>query len=142
MNMRVSLCYPGADPAPWLAGLRERMPSAQVENWVDGTALADYGVVWAPCQQFFDQQTQLKAVFNIGAGVDRLLSLQLPPGLPVVRLDDAGMGVQMAEYVCHAVARHFREFDAYAVQARQGQWLQRAPRVRIRDRFTRRGPAK
>ena len=130
MSLRVSLCYPGADPTPWLAGLRERMPSAQVENWVDGAALADYGVVWAPSQQFFDQQTQLKAVFNIGAGVDRLLSLRLPANLLVVRLDDAGMGVQMAEYVCHAVARHFREFDAYAVQARQGQWLQRAPRLR------------
>jgi glyoxylate/hydroxypyruvate reductase A len=32
--------------------------------------------------------------------------------VPVVRLDDAGMSVQMAEYVCHAVIRHFRELDA------------------------------
>jgi glyoxylate/hydroxypyruvate reductase A len=31
----------------------------------------------------------------------------------MVRLDDAGMSVQMAEYVCHAVIRHFREFDGY-----------------------------
>jgi pyruvate/2-oxoglutarate dehydrogenase complex dihydrolipoamide acyltransferase (E2) component len=31
----------------------------------------------------------------------------------VVRLDDAGMSVQMAEFVCHAVIRHFRELDAY-----------------------------
>jgi glyoxylate/hydroxypyruvate reductase A len=35
----------------------------------------------------------------------------LPQGARVVRLDDAGMAVQMAEYVCHAVIRHFREFD-------------------------------
>jgi glyoxylate/hydroxypyruvate reductase A len=31
----------------------------------------------------------------------------------LVRLDDAGMAAQMAEYVCHAVIRHFREFAAY-----------------------------
>ena len=128
--MRVCLCYPGVDPAPWLAGLRAHLPTADIASWVPGAALADYGVVWAPHQQFFDQQTRLKAVFNIGAGVDRLLSLQLPPGLSLVRLDDAGMGVQMAEYVSHAVARHFREFSAYDVQARQGRWQQRPARTR------------
>ena len=130
MRVRVSLCYPDADPTPWLAGLRSHLPFAEISSWMPGAPLADYGVVWAPHQEFLDQQTQLKALFNIGAGVDRLMLLRLPPGLPVVRLDDAGMGVQMAEYVCHAVARHFREFDAYDAQAGQGQWLQRAPRSR------------
>ncbi len=128
--MRVSLCYPGVDPTPWLAGLRAQLPTADIVGWVPGAPLADYGVVWAPHQQFFDQQTRLKAVFNIGAGVDRLMTLQLPPDLPVIRLDDAGMAVQMAEYVCHAVARHFREFGAYDAQARQGRWQQRPARTR------------
>jgi glyoxylate/hydroxypyruvate reductase A len=46
-----------------------------------------------------------------------------------VRLDDAGMSVQMAEYVCQAVIRHFREFDAYeAGDIAQGQWSYRKPR--------------
>ena len=76
--MRVCLCYPGADPAPWLAGLRAHLPTADIVGWAPGAPLADYGVVWAPHQQFFDQQTRLKAVFNIGAGVDRLMTLQLP----------------------------------------------------------------
>ena len=39
-----------------------------------------------------------------------------------VRLDDAGMGVQMAEYVSHAVLRYFRRFDEYAMQQAAGQW--------------------
>jgi len=54
------------------------------------------------------EQPGLRAVFNIGAGVDALLKLRLPPTARVVRLDDAGMSVQMAEYVCHAVIRHYR----------------------------------
>ncbi len=33
------------------------------------------------------------------------------------------MGVQMAEYVTHAVLRYFRRFDEYEAQARAGQWL-------------------
>jgi len=48
----------------------------------------------------------------------------------VVRLDDAGMAVQMAEYVCQAVIRHFRDLDAYAVDARAGQWTFYKPRQR------------
>jgi glyoxylate/hydroxypyruvate reductase A len=37
------------------------------------------------------------------------------------------MSVQMAEYVCHAVIRHFREFDAYEADIRAGKWSYRKP---------------
>ncbi len=128
--MRVTFYEPGTPAEPWLEGLRALLPGAAVEPWADGAAAADYAVVWAPPQQLIDQQTRLKAIFNIGAGVDRLLRLRLPHDVPVVRLDDAGMAVQMAEYVCHALIRHFREFEAYEVQARQRQWVQRVSRAR------------
>ncbi|GBU15502.1 glyoxylate/hydroxypyruvate reductase A [Polaromonas sp.] len=95
--------------------------------------------MWAPPQKFIDEQAGLgdtsgapkvKAFFNIGAGVDALMQLRLPPGVPVVRLDDAGMAVQMAEYVCHTVIRHFREFDRYADDATEGEWSFRKPNLR------------
>lgn len=128
--MRLSFCCTDTDAQPWLDGLRAALPGAVIEEWAAGTPRADYAVVWAPQQVFFDQQTQLKAIFNTGAGVDALLKLRLPPGVPVVRLDDAGMAVQMAEYVCHAVIRHFREFDVYDADTTQGRWAQRPPRLR------------
>ncbi|MEP6971564.1 MAG: glyoxylate/hydroxypyruvate reductase A [Betaproteobacteria bacterium] len=128
--VRVSYCDPSSNPEPWLDGLRARLPGMAVENWSDGDVLADYAVTWAPPQRFIDQQTGLRALFNVGAGVDKLLRLRLPPTLRVIRLDDAGMGVQMAEYVCHAVSRHFREFAMYEAQAHQGRWAQRTPRAR------------
>ena len=130
MALRITLCYPGVGPAPWLDGLRSLLPGADITAWQGGDPVADYGVVWAPPQQFVDEQARIKAVFNIGAGVDKLLQLRLPPHWKVVRLDDAGMGVQMAEYVCHALIRHFRAFDAYEQQARQGLWQQRRPQAR------------
>jgi glyoxylate/hydroxypyruvate reductase A len=40
------------------------------------------------------------------------------------------MSVQMAEFVCHAVIRHFREFDMYDREAAQGRWGFRKPRLR------------
>jgi glyoxylate/hydroxypyruvate reductase A len=128
--MKIAFCCADTKAEPWLAGLRTALPSAQVEVWQAGAPAADYAVVWAPPQTFFDEQLQLKGVFNIGAGVDALLKLRLPPRATVVRLDDAGMSVQMAEYVCHAVIRHFREFDGYEADVNAGKWSYRKPRER------------
>ena len=128
--MNITVCFDKLDPAPWVQGLQAALPQARVSAWVPGAAPAEHAVVWAPPQAFIDAQPGLKNLFNIGAGVDALLKLRLPAGLQVVRLDDAGMSVQMAEYVTHAVIRHFREFDGYAADSGAGQWSYRKPRRR------------
>ena len=128
--MNITVCFDKLDPAPWVQALQAALPQAQVSAWTPGAAQAELAIVWAPPQQFIDEQPGLQALFNIGAGVDALLQLRLPAGLKVVRLDDAGMSVQMAEYVCHAVIRHFREFDAYDADTQTGKWSYRKPRSR------------
>ncbi len=128
--MNITFCCVNTRVGPWLADLRLALPQANVTEWQPGAPQADHAVVWAPPQQFMDEQPGLKGLFNIGAGVDALLKLKLPPAAKVVRLDDAGMSVQMAEYVCHAVIRHFREFDAYEADVAQGRWSYRKPRLR------------
>ena len=128
--MNITFCCTHTKPEPWLHGLRAALPGARVDLWAPGAPPADYAVVWAPPQAFLDEQPQLKALLNIGAGVDALMKLRLPPGTLVVRLDDAGMSVQMAEYVCHAVIRHFRELDGYEADVREGNWSYRRPRSR------------
>ena len=129
--MNITFCCTDTKAEPWLDGLRAALPDASVEVWQPGAPAADYAVVWAPPQQFLDEQPRLKALFNIGAGVDALLQLKLPPAARIVRLDDAGMSVQMAEYVCHAVIRHFREFDGYEADVSRGKWSFRKPHSRI-----------
>ena len=128
--MRIAFCCTDTKAEPWLAGFREALPGVEIAVWQPGAPPADHAVVWAPPQQFFDEQPQLKAVFNIGAGVDALVKLKLPPGPTVVRIDDGGMAVQMAEFVSHAVIRHFREFDAYEQEQPQARWAYRRPRER------------
>jgi len=128
--MNITICFERLDPAPWVQGLQQAFPEANVSAWTPGAAPADHAIVWAPPQQFIDEQPGLQTLFNIGAGVDALLQLRLPPSLKVVRLDDAGMSVQMAEYVCHAVIRHFREFDGYDADTQAGKWSYRKPRSR------------
>lgn len=125
--MKITYCCADTRAEPWLQGLAAALPRADITLWQPGAPRADYAVVWAPPQQFIDEQPGLKALFNIGAGVDALLGLRLPPRLPVVRLDDAGMAVQMAEYVCHAVIRHFRDLGGYEADMRAGHWAYRRP---------------
>ncbi len=128
--MKISFCCTHTKAEPWLAGLRLALPMATVTQWQAHAEAADYAVVWAPPQQFFDEQTELKGVFNIGAGVDALMQLRLPTQTQFFRLEDAGMAVQMAEYVCQAVIRHFRELDATEREMRVGQWHLRKPQRR------------
>ncbi|MDE2414237.1 MAG: glyoxylate/hydroxypyruvate reductase A [Comamonadaceae bacterium] len=125
--MKITYCCADTKAEPWLQGLAAALPRADITLWQPGAPPADYAVVWAPPQQFIDEQQGLKALFNIGAGVDALLGLRLPPALRVVRLDDAGMAVQMAEYVCHAVIRHFRDLGGYEADMRAGHWAYRRP---------------
>ena len=128
--MRISFCCTHTKAEPWLAGFRQALPGVQIEDWEPGAAPADHAVVWAPPQQFFDEQPGLKGIFNMGAGVDALLKLQLPSAAKLVRIEDGGMAVQMAEFVSHAVIRHVREFDAYEHEESQARWAFRRPRER------------
>jgi|SRR5438105_4547293 len=128
--MQISFCCTDGEASPWIEGLRAALPDAHVSEWQPGAPHADYGVVRAPPQQFMDEQRELKGIFNIGAGVDALMKLRLPPAATVVRLDDGGMAAQMAEFVCHALVRHFRELDIYEKEVAQGKWPYRKPRRR------------
>jgi glyoxylate/hydroxypyruvate reductase len=125
--MNITFCCARTDPSPWLQALRLALPEANITLWEPGHPLARYAIVWAPPQQFFDEQTALKGIFNIGAGVDALMQLHLPQGVPVTRLRDAGMGFEMAEYVCHAVAEYFRDFAGLRVAQQRAEWAPRPP---------------
>ncbi|MBC3864035.1 glyoxylate/hydroxypyruvate reductase A [Undibacterium jejuense] len=109
----------------WLRTLHSALPQHAIRTWTPGdNAPADYAIVWKPPAEMLVGRSSLKAIFILGAGADAILQLgsALPTGVPIVRLDDAGMGVQMAEYVCHAVLRYFRRFDQYDAQRDQQQW--------------------
>jgi len=122
-------------PAKWVAPLAAALPEATVLPWQDdGVAVdADVAVVWQPPAQLFTRERKLKAIFNLGAGVDGLLQLPtLPADVPIVRLEDAGMAVQMAEYAAYALVRASRQFDAYEHQQGEGRW-QELPETRRAD---------
>jgi glyoxylate/hydroxypyruvate reductase len=126
--------YAKDDADVWIDAFRLAFADARIEPWSETVAAeADYAVVWKPPSGLMQGLRRAKAVFNLGAGVDSIPDLdKIPTGVPLVRLDDAGMAEQMVEYVCHAVLRRYRELDAYAEQQRERLWQAR-PRTAKRD---------
>ena len=130
-----------ADASLWLHDLALALPGAEVREWQPGdTAPADYAVVWRPPPEMLAGRPDLKAVFNLGAGVDAIVELErthpgtLPPNALLVRLEDTGMSVQMVEYATHAVLRYMRRFDEYDALQRDHKWEKLTPHAR--DEFT------
>jgi len=123
--MRILLYRGDGVIEPWARDFAAALPQAETVVWEEGERVApcDYAVLWAPTPALLDGLAGVKAIFLMGAGVDAILKFgdALPP-VPIVRLGDAGMAEQMADYVAHAVLRYFRRFDDYERQAREGLW--------------------
>jgi glyoxylate/hydroxypyruvate reductase len=110
----------------WHAALAAALPDAAITLWPETSGAPDYALVWKPPAELFTRSRPARAIFNLGAGVDGLMTVAtLPDDVPVIRLEDAGMAVQMAEYVTLAVLRSYREADAYAAQQRDTCWQTR-----------------
>ena len=123
--MRVLLYRGDGEVGAWAADIARALPGVETVGWQEGETLAacDYAVLWNPAPSLLPQLAQVKAVFLMGAGADAILKFgEALPEVPLVRLGDAGMAVQMAEYVAYATLRYFRRFDEYEEQARHGLW--------------------
>lgn len=135
--MKIIFYSPTSDAALWLHDLVHALPDAEVREWQPGDhAPADYAIVWRPPHEMLAGRDTLRAVFNLGAGVDAILAIEarepgtLPRNVPLVRLEDSGMARQMAEYAMHAVLRYLRRFDEYALLQNERNWEMLEPHPR------------
>jgi glyoxylate/hydroxypyruvate reductase len=127
--MKILLQTPSERAAEWRSALIAALPDATVAAWPDAPAAPEYALVWKPPAELFVRARPTRAIFNLGAGVDALMTVPtLPDDVPVIRLEDAGMAEQMAEYITYAVLRAYREMDVYMLQQRDALWKTR-PRI-------------
>lgn len=126
--MDIIFYHPTFDTPWWITALENAIPNAKVRAWKPGdNDPADYALVWHPPVEMLEGR-RLKAVFALGAGVDSILSKlkahpnMLDPAIPLFRLEDTGMGLQMQEYAVSQVLHWFRRFDDYQALKNQRQW--------------------
>ncbi|PQV45103.1 glyoxylate/hydroxypyruvate reductase A [Paraburkholderia sp. BL21I4N1] len=139
--MKVLFYMTHPDAAEWLHDFARALPEAELREWQPGdTAPADFAVVWRPPREMLAGRDDLRAILNLGAGVDAILGLEhahpgtLPRNAQLIRLEDSGMALQMAEYVTHTVLRYLRRFDEYQTLQGERRWHVLEPHPR--DTFT------
>jgi len=93
------------------------MPDAQVDP-----AEVHYAAVWKPRPGELAAFPNLRAIFNLGAGVDALMADASLPGVPLVRVAVADLTERMTEYVVLHVLMHHRQ-ELYLRQSqRERRW--------------------
>ena len=127
----------------WETRFHQALPHAQIiSNLDDLKALQEqaldqplsyFAILWTTTDQVWEwvlqPLTQPKAIFLLGAGVDKVLSQiqqqfiasnhQLPP---IIRIEDGGMADSMVEYTLYAGLESFRGFRRYKEQQSSRHW--------------------
>lgn len=121
------LFYSHGDNGSLLDALRKKLADHQLYDWQSDQNIPKEQItaviVWLPPDEFFDDLPNLTHVYALAAGVDHLLT---HPGLPedaaVIRLRDAGMGQQMAEYVLYGTLHAQRLMQEFRLAQAHARW--------------------
>ncbi len=87
-------------------------------------AEVEHAVVWAPPAGALKTFPRLRYIYSIGAGVTHVtLDPEWPSHVPIVRLQDRMLVLDMSCHVIHWVLHFHRFYARYARQQDQGVWL-------------------
>ncbi|MCC7016281.1 MAG: glyoxylate/hydroxypyruvate reductase A [Rhodospirillales bacterium] len=124
------------DPKIWRAEFARVLPGDEFRVWPDAgnRAEVEFLLVWRPPRGSMKGFPNVKAILNMGAGVDYVLAdPDLPREVPLVRLVDRGLAAGMVEFVVHAVLHFHRNFPRYRAQQARREWVdipQKLPEAR------------
>ncbi len=99
--------------------------------------LADVQVVlaWNVPEGVYARLPRLRWVCSVAAGVEKLLTSDLPAHIPVSRIVDVDQAEGIAQFVVMMALRHARSLPRYEVQQQQKQWV-RHPVSAVRSRVS------
>jgi glyoxylate/hydroxypyruvate reductase A len=115
----------GPQAGDWLAALRDNAKGREVLAWPlspDDMSRVTFACVWLPPPGMLARLPSLKAIINLGAGVDHLLADPALPAVPVARVAHADLTTRVTEYVVLHVLMHHRQQRRYDAQQRERNW--------------------
>lgn len=121
----VLLASTGFDARLWEQELRAGLKGRELRVWPDAVGAAGdivYACVWNAPHGLLATFPRLKAVFNLGAGVDHLLADPALPGVPMTRVVHPDLTARVVEYVVLHVLLHHRRQRLYDSQQRERRW--------------------
>ncbi len=124
-NNAILIAIDGTQAESWLPLLKERGKGRDLRFWPD--AIGDkadigYAFVWRPPRGLLGTLPNLKAILNIGAGVDALLTDPALPDVPLARAAHPDLTKRVVGYVVlHVLAHHNRTW-IYDAQQSERVW--------------------
>jgi glyoxylate/hydroxypyruvate reductase A len=113
-------------PKPWVDGLSLSEHVSKVHVWPTEADLSKVSAlfVWKPLPEgVIDQLPNLKWISSLGAGVDHLMTdPQIPTQIPITRIVDPRLTIDMTNYVMMAVIMYQRKFKLLQENQAKSQW--------------------
>lgn len=111
----------------WTAAIARHLPGRGLA--VEGRdaydpATVDYALVWKQPHGLFRPLTGLKAVFVLGAGVDKVMTDPHLPACPIARVVDPDLTMRMTGWVTMQVLAHQRGFRHHLALQAAHRWEQ------------------
>ncbi len=104
----------------WKTAIEKQIPDVTVDLYPNYHAVnAEYALVWEPPDYMFRSMPNLKAIFNMGAGVESLMKIEDFPNVPIIRLIDNALKESMFEYVDYHIMKYRMGFDLCKMQQKQ-----------------------
>jgi glyoxylate/hydroxypyruvate reductase A len=115
----------GPQAGEWMSALREHATDRELRSWPDAvgdTGDIAYACVWMAPHGLLAKFPDLKAVINLGAGVDHLLADPVLPNVPVARVAHDDLTRRVTGYVTLHVLMYHRRQRLYDAQQRERLW--------------------
>ena len=88
----------------------------------------DFAIAWNAPFGIFAQLPNLRGIASLGAGVDHLLAdPDLPRHIPIVRIVDPAMSIDITQYVVATVLYWLKRFDLWEAHQTQQIWARTPP---------------
>ncbi len=107
----------------------DQLPTHKTVAWEEGMT-ADYLLSWKPDEKIFATRG-VKAIFALGAGIDAFLVANIDKNIPLVRLEEAGMGAQMLEVSLYGILHYARDMIFLNEGKKIKEWRGRSTPKRI-----------
>jgi glyoxylate/hydroxypyruvate reductase A len=131
IEMSLLFLAPDLDARSWVKHLHRQDPGLDLRIWPDVGPPEEilFVLSWKHPLGALKQFPRLKCIASLGFGVDHIFrDPDLPAGVPVTRIVDAGMVAAMSAYVLTAVFNCIRQFDHYRQDQARKAWAPRTPK--------------
>ncbi|MEI8151148.1 MAG: glyoxylate/hydroxypyruvate reductase A [Hyphomicrobiales bacterium] len=121
----VLVAFNGPQAREWHEALAANAKGRELRVWPDAVGDAvdiAYACVWLAPHGLLARMPKLKAVINLGAGVDHLLADPNVPDVPLARVAHPDLTARVTEYVVLHVLMHHRRQRLYDTQQRGRIW--------------------